>query len=171
MEFQKVIAERYSVRKFSEEPLSQSEIDALLSAGHLAPTGCNNQPQRILVLGGTSMDKMRECTKCHFGAPNAMLVCYDKNEVWRRKYDGKSCGVADASIVATHIMLKAQDMGLGCTWVMHFDPQKVRESFAMPEHIEAVALLVLGHPAKDAAPLAMHSEYRPIEQTVVFDTF
>ncbi len=171
MDFQTLIAERYSVRKFSKEPLSEGEISQLLAAGHLAPTGCNNQPQRILVLRGESMDEMRGCTKCHFDAPNAMLVCYNKNEVWRRKYDGKSCGVADACIVATHIMLKAHDMGLGCTWVMHFDPEKVRKTFALPTEVEAVALLVLGHPAEDAAPHSLHNEYRALEQTVVFDRF
>ena len=118
-----------------------------------------------------SMERLRECTKCHFGAPNAMLVCYHKDEVWRRRYDGKSCGVADASIVATHMMLKAQDLGLGCTWVMHFDPQKMRETFSIPARVEPVALLVLGHPAPDAAPIPMHFEYRPLEETVVYDSF
>ncbi len=171
MNFDTLIAERYSVRKFDPTPLTQAQIDALLAAAHLAPTGCNNQPQRILVLRGESMEKLRGCTKCHFGAPNAMLICYNKEEVWRRKYDGKSCGVSDACIVTTHIMLKAQDMGLGSTWVMHFDPAAMRETFAIPAHIEPVALLVLGHPAPDAAPAPLHSEFRPPEETVVYDSF
>jgi len=171
LDYNTLIAERYSVRKFDGVPLTEDEIGALLAAGHLAPTGCNNQPQRILVLREESMEKLRGCTRCHFGAPNAMLVCYNKGEVWRRPYDGKSCGVADACIVATHIMLKAQDLGLGCTWVMHFDPQKMRDAFSIPDTVEPVALLVLGHPAADAAPLPMHFEYRPLEETVVYDSF
>ena len=39
MDFEKVITERYSVRKFKETPVSQKDIDKILSAGHLAPTG------------------------------------------------------------------------------------------------------------------------------------
>ena len=50
MDFYKLIAERYSVRKFKNERLPKKFVDKILEAGHLAPTGCNNQPQRILVL-------------------------------------------------------------------------------------------------------------------------
>ena len=44
MEFEKLISERYSVRKFRQEHLPQEIIDKILSAGHKAPTGCNYQP-------------------------------------------------------------------------------------------------------------------------------
>ena len=50
MEFEQLIAERYSVRSFLPEHLPQETIDRILWAGHCAPTGCNYQPQRILVL-------------------------------------------------------------------------------------------------------------------------
>lgn len=50
MEFNELIAERYSARKFKNEHLPQEIIDKILAAGHKAPTGCNFQPQRILVL-------------------------------------------------------------------------------------------------------------------------
>ena len=64
MEFEKLIAERYSVRSFRQEHLSMEVIDRILSAGHLAPTGCNFQPQRILVLNtDASIEKLRACIK------------------------------------------------------------------------------------------------------------
>ena len=50
MEFEKLITQRYSVRKFRPEHLAQPDVDAILAAGHKAPTGCNYQSQRILVL-------------------------------------------------------------------------------------------------------------------------
>lgn len=50
MEFERLIAERYSVRSFKPEHLSKEVIEKILAAGHLAPTGCNFQPQRILVM-------------------------------------------------------------------------------------------------------------------------
>ena len=50
MEYEKLIAERFSVRKFKPEHLSDECISKILDAGHKAPTGCNNQPQRIIVL-------------------------------------------------------------------------------------------------------------------------
>ncbi len=172
MDFFKLIAERYSVRKFTDERIGQEIIDKILQAGHLAPTGCNYQPQRILVINSDeAIEKLKNCTKCHFGAKTAMLVCYNKDECWTRKYDGKTCGVSDACIVATHMMLAAFEMGIGSTWVMHFDPFAMKKEFNIPENIEPVALLVMGHPAPDAEPMNLHYQYRPIDETVVYDTF
>ena len=81
MDFEQLIAERYSVRSYKPEHLPQAVIDKILEAGHKAPTGCNYQPQRILVLNtDESIAKLKECTKCHFNAPTAMLVCHNKEE-------------------------------------------------------------------------------------------
>ncbi len=169
MEYFELIKKRFSVRRFKKEKLSRAELDQILAAGHLAPTGCNNQPQRIYVLeSDAAIEKLKSCTKCHFDAPNALLVCYNKDEAWRRKYDGKSCGVADASIVATHMMLAAADIGVGTTWVMHFDPVAIAERFELPASIAPVALLVMGYPAEDAKPMDLHFACRPIEDTVSY---
>lgn len=169
MEYFDLIKERFSVRSFKEEKLSDKDIETILNAGHLAPTGCNNQPQRVYVLqSDDAIEKLKGCTKCHFNAPNAMLVCYNKDEVWRRKYDSKSSGVADASIVATHMMLAAADIGVGTTWVMHFNPNAMIETFEIPENIIPVALLVMGYPSDDAKPLGLHFESRPVSETVIY---
>jgi nitroreductase len=77
----------------------------------------------------------------------------------------------DAAIVATHMMLAAHDLGVGCCWVMHFNPAAMRQIFAIPEGTEPLALLMLGYPAADAKPIAMHFKTRPMEETVVWDSF
>ena len=172
MEFEQLIRERFSVRSFKAEKLSQTVIDKILAAGHVAPTGCNYQPQRILVLNtDAAMERLRGCTRCHFGAPAAMLVCYNKNESWERPYDGALSAPVDAAIVCTHMMLAAHDLGVGSCWVMHFNPAAVREAFSIPEGIEPTALLVLGYPAEDAKPLELHGKQRPIEEVVYYDHF
>ncbi len=172
MEFEKLISERYSVRKFKPEHLKQECIDAILDAGHKAPTGCNFQPQRILVLNtDEAMNKLKKCTKCHFDAPSAMLVCYNQDESWKRPYDGALSAPVDAAIVATHMMLAAHNAGAGCCWVMHFDPAATCEVFNIPENIKPLALLVMGYPAEDSKPIAMHSEFRPQEEVVSYGSF
>lgn len=172
MDFDKLITERYSVRTFKSEHLPQEIIDKILVSGHKAPTGCNYQPQRILVLNtDESIAKLKECTKCHFDAPTAMLVCHNKEESWVRKYDGARSSPVDAVIVATHMMLSAHNEGIGCCFVMHFDPMAMRSTFGIPENIEPVALLVMGYPSEDAKPLALHFENRPMDETVFYDEF
>lgn len=170
MEFDKLITDRYSVRKFEQEHLPQEVIDKILQAGHKAPTGCNYQPQRILVLNSDgAISKLRECTKCHFNAPTAMLVCHNKDESWKRPYDGALSSSVDAVIVATYLMLAAQNEGVGSCWVMHFNPSAMREKFNIPENIEPTALLVMGYPAPDAEPLELHYKFRDINETVFYD--
>lgn len=172
MEFEKLIAERYSVRQFQPEHLPQEVVDKILDAGHKAPTGCNYQPQRILVLNtDESIAKLKNCTKCHFHAPTAMLVCHNKDESWVRKYDGALSSPVDAAIVATHMMLAAHNYGVGSCWVMHFDPSAMRETYRIPDNVEPVALLVMGYPAEDAKPLDLHHQSRPIDEVVVYDAF
>ena len=172
MEFTKVITDRYSVRNFRQEHLPQNVLDTILAAAHKAPTGCNYQPQRILVLNtDESAAKLRSCTKCHFGAPTAMLICHNREESWTRPYDGAKSSPVDAVIVATHIMLAAWNEGVGSCWVMHFDPDAMRKTFCIPEHVEPAALLVLGYPAEDAKPIPMHFKTRPMEEVVVYDSF
>lgn len=169
MDFMKLAAERYSVRKFSDRAIEQEVIDKILKAGHLAPTACNIQPQRIMVINSPEgISKVKKCTICHFNAPAAMLICYDKNECWHRNYDGKSSGDIDASIVTTHMMLEAYALGVGTTWVMHFNPEAVMVEFALPDNLEPVALLVMGYPAEDAKPYPGHTEFKPMEDIVTY---
>ena len=78
MDFLQLAQNRYSVRKFTERSVEREIIDKILRAGTLAPTAKNLQPQRILVLTSKeSLEKLDRATKCRFGAPAAMLVCYD----------------------------------------------------------------------------------------------
>lgn len=172
MDFLELTKTRYSVRSFTDEPVKREHIDRILQAGHLAPTACNRQPQRILVVNDEDgIKRLRMCTGSHFGAPAAMIVCYDKTECWVRDYDGKASGEIDAAIVATHMMLEAAALGVGTTWVMHFIPEAVRSEFSLPEHIEPVAILVMGYPAAEAAPSRLHETFRPAEDLVTYNRF
>ena len=172
MDFLTLAADRYSVRKFKDIPVETEIINKILKAGHLAPTGCNYQPQKILVINTKeALEKLKGCTKCHFNAPLAMLICYDKNECWERKYDGALSGQTDASIVTTHMMLQAHELGVGSCWIMHFNPFAMRETFNIPENYEMAALLVMGYPSEDSEPIQMHSTFRPEDEIVFHESF
>lgn len=169
MDFLKLAEDRYSVREFTDEPINDEIIAGILHAGHVAPTACNYQPQRIYVIKSPeALEKLKGCTRCHFDCTCAMLVCYNKEECWVRKYDGESSGFVDASIVTTHMMLEATELGIGSTWVMHFNPLKITEAFNLPESIVPVALLVMGHPVPSSKPIDMHAKVRSIDEVVSY---
>ena len=173
MNFLKLAESRFSVRSYSDQLVEQLKLDAILRAGQVAPTACNLQPQRILVLKDISaLNKLKNCTPCHFNAPLAIITCCSREACWKRnKYDGKSSGEIDASIVTTHMMLEAADLGLGSTWVMYFDPDALRAEFNIPEDYEPVSILVMGYPDENAEPAPGHSEIKPLSETVSYNCF
>ncbi|MCM1129368.1 MAG: nitroreductase family protein [Alistipes senegalensis] len=172
MSFNDLAAKRYSVRKFSTQEVEKEKLEYVLRAGQLAPTAVNFQPQRILVITDRqARARLRECTSYHFNAPVSFLVCSEKEEAWVRPYDKKNSGEIDCSIVTTQMMLAAADIGLGTTWVMYFDPERIREAFSIPPSLEPVALLVMGYPAEDAVPSPKHLQRKPLEETVFYNSF
>ena len=50
MELLKLISDRYSCRRYSQEVVKDEDILKILEAGRIAPTAHNNQPQRIYVV-------------------------------------------------------------------------------------------------------------------------
>lgn len=120
MEYSQLIKERYSVRKFSDKPVEDAKLAAILEAARVAPTAVNKQPQRILVIrDAAGMEKLKACTPYTFGAPMALAVCGHRDEAWVRPYDGYNSAIIDAAIIGTQIMLAVHDLGLGSTWVGH----------------------------------------------------
>jgi nitroreductase len=168
MAFLDLAAARYSVRKFKPQAVPQEALEQLLEAARLAPTACNNQPQRIKVITAPKdLAKVDACTPYRFGAPLVLLVCCDRSVCWKRPFDSARSDDVDASIVTTHMMLAAQDVGLGSCWVMYFDPAKTSALFALPEHIVPVAMLPIGYPAEDAAPAPQHGARLALEELLL----
>jgi nitroreductase len=168
MSFAELAAARYSVRNFLDRPVEQEKVDLILEAARRAPTAANRHPQRILVLSGNEqLAKMDCCTSCRFGAPLAFLICFDRRYTWVRSYDQQHSGWVDASIVTTHMMLQAADLGLGSTWVMWFDPAETRSRFKLPDELVPVAFLPAGYPGPEALPSDQHADRLPLNEMVV----
>ena len=159
MNFLELARERFSVIDYRQQPVEQEKIDKIIDAALAAPTACNRQPQRILIINDEeSRRRLHDVIPGKFDAPVAFLVCYDRNECWIRPMDGKLSGDIDASIVATHMMMEMTDLGLGSIWVMSWDPDKMKKEFCLGESLEPVALLVAGYKAAGAAPRKGHRE-------------
>ena len=168
MDFAKLITDRYSVRSFDSRPIEEEKLQQILEAGRIAPTACNNQPQRVKVISSAEdIKKFDDCSPCRFGAPTVLLVCYDKKKSWIRKFDSADMGTVDAAIVTTHLMLQAEELGLGSVWIGYFDPQKIIENFQLPENIVPIAVLPLGYKSKDAAPAPLHTDKESMENMLL----
>ena len=63
-------------------------------------------------------------------------------------------------------MLQAAELGIGSCWVGYFNARTVSEVLGLPEHITVSALLPMGYPAENAAPLPLHTQYRDFGDTI-----
>ena len=167
MDFAKLAAERYSLRKFSSRPVEKEKLDLVLEAARLAPTAHNFQPQRVFVMQSTqALEKADACTSHHFHAPVLLAVAYDPERAWNRDCDGKNHGEIDAAIAVTQMMLQAADLGLGTTYIGEFDPKALLEQFPEMAGYVPIALLPLGYPAEGAHPSRLHGNRIPMEELV-----
>ena len=171
MSFAELVKERYSVRKFDSRPIEQEKLDEILEAGRLAPTGCNYQPQRILVVQGEGLEQMSACTPMRFGQQAVAVVCWDSRESWKSR-TGRDIGEMDGTIVLTQMLYRAWELGIGSLIVGMYKEDLLRERFRIPEHYGIVGLLLLGYPAEDCQPHPqLHFQRKKLEETVFYGTF
>lgn len=166
-----LMRERYSCRSFSTKEVERKKIEKILEAARLSPTARNLRPQRILVLTQKEqLEKLSACTQYGWNAPVIMIIFYDKSISYKReKYDGKEFGDIDISIVTTHMMLEAQALGLGTTWIGSFDPKKLIEEYEVPKDLIPVAILPIGYPSEEARPSKLHFQRNEITDFVYWN--
>lgn len=168
MTFLELAKSRYSVRSFQNTPIEEEKLNLILEAGRIAPTACNNQPQKIYVAKSKeSREKLASVCPCTFDAPVILVVCYDHTRNWKSKLmPGYESGETDAAIVCTHMMLQAADLGIGSCWVGYFNAQAVSDVLGLPEHVTVSALLPIGYAAENAKPAPLHTQYRSFADTI-----
>lgn len=174
MDFIDLARQRYSERYFDpEREVEQEKLDLILEAGRLAPTGCNNQPQRIYVIKSPEAMAKAVSTKaslCH--CPIALLICYNKDEVWKNKsdrcYEEYNCGEQDVSSVGLSMIFEAEELGVHTLWIRGFDSQDVIDAFELPANEVPVMMIALGYPSSSSHPAHLHSKRKSIDETVKY---
>ena len=147
MGFLDLAKQRCTTRGFNDTAIPEEDLQKILSVSRLAPSACNRQPQRIIVVREPeNLSKVQKTYKI-FGAPCVLIVCRDRRNELVRPFDNKCSGDLDIGIVCDHIMLAARELGIGSVMVGLFDPAIIRKEFDLPEYIEPTALLILGYPA------------------------
>lgn len=171
MELEKVLKERFSVRKYKEDKVEQEQLDKILEAGRIAPTAKNNQPQRIYVLKSQeALEKLDSVCRMRFGAPIVLMVCCDMNEVHYLPYEeGYNTSEMDCSIVCTQMMLEAYNIGVDSLWIRAFNSRVLKETYNLPENIKPICLLALGYKTEDCKPNEiLHFTKNKIEDEVKY---
>ncbi|MFA6308188.1 MAG: nitroreductase family protein [Clostridia bacterium] len=172
MKFLDIAKKRYSCRSYLSKPVENEDLMKILEVGRVAPTGCNRQPQRIIVVQSEEgLNKIKKAANT-FGAPMILIVCGDSSVTWKRAYDGKNIVDIDISIVTTHMMLQATELGLGSLWMCSFKPDIIKDEFNIPKNLEPINLLAIGYESGEIASPERHNDLRkPLKDTVSFEKY
>lgn len=170
MDLLKLMTDRYTCRRYSEQEVSEEDLLKVLEAGRVAPTSHNNQPQKIYVVKSeNAKEKLMKDFAYNYKAPCYLVCCYDINEVWKNDLDeNKDSGNIDVAIVMTHMMLMAEELKLGACWIGRLTPELVHKNLELPENEKVVAVLSLGYHREDDRPSKLHTIRKTNEELVKF---
>ena len=164
MEALECIKTRRSVRKFTEQPVTEAELAQVVETAAFAPSWKNTQIARYLVV--TDAEKKQrladDCMmgfafnqKTTLGAPALVVLTmitgrsgYERDGSFSTS-QGTHCQSFDAGIAAQTFCLAAHALGLGTVVMGIFDEEKVRQVVEIPEDQKVAALIAIGHPAEE----------------------
>ena len=154
MQFQELVAARYSVRSYKPDPVDNDKLQQVLEAARLAPTAANRQPFQLIVVHteGRQAELRRIYDREWFvEGPLVVCACGIPTQAWVRR-DGKSYLDVDVAIAMDHLILAAANVGLGTCWIGAFDAVAAREVLGLPDDVEPIAFTPLGYPDDQPRP-------------------
>ena len=171
MKFNELAKQRVSIRSYKSKPVSKKMLDEILEAGRLAPTACNYQPFKFVVVQEKeNLAALAEGYPAPWfaEAPVVIAICTQPSNAWKRdKHDNKNFADIDGAIAADHMTLAAAELGLGTCWIGAFDPKIVRKALGLPSNYQPMILLTLGHPNEKGRPKTR----KPLTELVRYETW
>lgn len=135
MEFYDLIHSRESIRNYDPgHPVPMDVLKKILDAGRLAPSACNIQPWRFLVISSPAMlAKVRPCYYRQWfkDAPHVLVIVGKKDKAWKRSSDEYNSIETDVAIAMTHIILAAENEGVGTCWIANYNPVMLRDALKL----------------------------------------
>lgn len=163
------IKDRFSVRNFKDKPVEQEKLDEILEAARMAPSSCNTQPWKFVVI--RDPEKRQQLTGACKGkqwvadAPVTIAICANNTDYVMTC--GQLAYTIDASLAGEHICLQATELGLGTCWIGAFFHDKMAKIINLPEDHKIVGLLPLGYPDVEKGSRNL----KPKEEVIVWDSF
>ena len=154
MEFYEVLKTRRSIRSYKPDAVPENALKNIAEAVNLAPTACNRQPFKLLLVRDPEMRKTI-CTNTHFAflaeAPVIAVMMTNESASWTR-YEGNPAADIDASIAMEHLVLAAAAEGLGTCWICAFSRPEMNAALKISAPWSAFALSPIGYAAAGPRP-------------------
>lgn len=158
MKFIDLARKRRSLRHYLDKPIQRRELLSCLEAGRLAPSACNAQPWKFVIIDDKKTINRLSQEIFHTvysfnkfaGQAAAWIVAASDKETFLRKAAGRFKGtnyyLIDIGIACEHIVLEAESLGIGSCWIGWFDEKKLKRSLAIPKKNKLDIIIALGYP-------------------------
>ena len=163
MNVSEVIATRHAVRQFSDKPVPEDVMLAILDAGRRSQSSKNTQPWQFVVATDRklleAMSKMGDFAGHLAGANFAVLLVGLQDSTWNN---------FDLGQAAAFLQLAASDHGVGSCIAAIYTPDKVKTLLGIPADRAAYCAISFGYPAADYKPAQMGGR-KPVEEVVYWN--
>lgn len=155
MEFRELLYKRRSIRSFTGEKMTRSQLDYILEAAVRAPSACNYQSWHFtVVVGDGNIAKLYpEVYRGEWikNASAVIVVSVDDERITERFGDrGRDLfALQDTACAMNNILLAAADIDFGGCFIGAFDEDKCREVLGLK--YRPVAIAALGKPTAEPA--------------------
>ena len=162
MELNEVLLKRRSIRKFTDEPVSEEDVLKLLHAGMSGPSACNRTPWEFFVVTNPEiLEKLRKSARySKIKAPLAIVVCGNLSKALPLQLS--PFWIQDCSAATENILLEATELGLGTVWCgvhpMKRAEKNVSEALSLSEKLVPLNIIHIGHPAEFPEPRDQFNE-------------
>lgn len=156
--FSKLATVRRSHRIFTNDSVSEEEINLIMKSALMAPSSKGLHSYEFMVV--TDKEKLHALSVCKAqgaelinGAPMAIVVMGDPNV--------SDCWIEDASAATTIMLLQIEDLGLGACWVQvrerkdkdgNLAENNVRELLSIPDNMRVLCIVAVGHKGSERKP-------------------
>jgi nitroreductase len=176
MDLFEAIKERHSYRLgFKETPIPEEDLRRIVQAGLDAPSGCNAQTTRFVIVNDP--EKVQSISELSIHNRKAMkqakayiLICLEKNPT--HSYKNMSFQVEDSAAAVENMLLAITALGYGSVWIdgwLRTDnhAEEIAKCISLPEHMQLRIILPIGVPAETA----QRKEKMTFDERCCFNTY
>lgn len=174
-----LIRSRQSDRKYSDKIIEEDKLSRILEAGRLAPSACNAQPWKFIVVNEPQLIKdVAEAASAKLLGMNSfvnqapvILVIVREQPNFSSKVGGtiknKDYSLIDIGIACENICLQSQAEGLGSCLIGWFDEKQIRKILKIPGSKRVELLITLGYPLSEKR----EKKRKPVEVVVSYNKY
>ena len=180
MSFLDLANKRYSVRNYKNTPIAQEKIDRCIEAARLAPSACNSQPWKFIIvddpelvneLAKAAFEGLLDFNKFAFKAPVLILIVSERQKAFAKFgsiVKRKNFSLMDIGIAAEHFCLQATEEGLGTCMLGWFNEKKVKETLSIPKLKRVELIISVGFSANDNIP---HKKRKSVDEILSYNKY